>query len=62
LLAVVFGTRGKPGTVWFYTKQTGAALADLLGQVSKGIAADAESTNAASDFEDMFGSEKDSEV
>jgi CheY-like chemotaxis protein/predicted regulator of Ras-like GTPase activity (Roadblock/LC7/MglB family) len=62
LLAVVFGTQGKPGTVWFYTKQTGVALADMLGQVAKNVAAsDAENTTLANDFEGMFGPKKNSE-
>jgi CheY-like chemotaxis protein/predicted regulator of Ras-like GTPase activity (Roadblock/LC7/MglB family) len=62
LLAVVFGTQGKPGTVWFYTKQTGAALADLLNQASKNVSIEAENTNLANDFEGMFGPEKDSDT
>jgi DNA-binding NtrC family response regulator len=61
LLAVVFGTQGKPGTVWFYTKQAGVALADLLGQVAKNVASDAENTTLANDFEGMFGHERNSD-
>jgi DNA-binding response OmpR family regulator len=59
LLAVVFGVQGKPGTIWFYTKQTGAALADLLDQASQNSSTQAENTNMANDFEGMFGGEKD---
>jgi CheY-like chemotaxis protein len=61
LLAVVFGVQGKPGTIWFYTKQTGAALADLLEQASQNNSTQAENTNMANDFEGMFGDEKDSD-
>jgi CheY-like chemotaxis protein len=60
LLAVVFGVQGKPGTVWFYTKQTGAALAELLDQTSQDNSTQAEPTNLSHDFEGMFGGEKDS--
>ncbi|MBI1878529.1 MAG: response regulator [Chloroflexi bacterium] len=60
LLAVVFGTQGKPGTTWFYTKQSAAALAGLLYQASKSAIADAENATLAHDFEGMFGEEKDS--
>ena len=59
LLAVVFGIQGKPGTIWFYTKQTGAALADLLDQTSENSSTQAENTNMSNDFEGMFGGEKD---
>lgn len=59
LLAVVFGVQGKPGTIWFYTKQTGAALADLLDQTSENSSTQAENTNMTNDFEGMFGGEKD---
>ncbi|MCK6627102.1 MAG: response regulator [Anaerolineae bacterium] len=62
LLAVVFGTQGKPGTIWFYTKQAGAELAELLATISpKTSAKDAEDPTLASDFADMFGSQKDSD-
>jgi CheY-like chemotaxis protein len=61
LLAVVFGTQGKPGTIWFYTKQVGAALAGLLQQASKSAVTDAENEMMADDFEGMFGHEKDSD-
>lgn len=36
LLAVLFET--KPGVVWFYAKQTAAALADLLDQAASNVA------------------------
>jgi CheY-like chemotaxis protein/predicted regulator of Ras-like GTPase activity (Roadblock/LC7/MglB family) len=61
LLAVVFGTQGKPGTIWFYTKQTGAELAELLAKVSQGAEPEAGEANMANDFNDMFGREKDSD-
>ena len=35
LLAVVFDARLKPGTVWFYTKQTAVALAALFEKTSR---------------------------
>ncbi|GAB4438352.1 MAG: hypothetical protein Fur0044_35100 [Anaerolineae bacterium] len=63
LLAVVFGTQGKPGTIWFYTKQAGVELAELLATISpKTSAKDAEDPTLASDFADMFGSQKDSDA
>lgn len=37
LLAVIFGSESKPGTVWFYTKQTAAALIPLLADLSPSI-------------------------
>jgi CheY-like chemotaxis protein/predicted regulator of Ras-like GTPase activity (Roadblock/LC7/MglB family) len=55
LLAVIFGVHGKPGTVWFYTKQTGAELASLLEHVSAKAAKNNENVNVANEFEDMFG-------
>ena len=33
-LAIIFATKHKPGVVWFYTKQTATALAQLLEQDS----------------------------
>lgn len=59
LLAVVFGIQGKPGTIWFYTKQTAAALAGLLHQASTNTVSDMENATLANDFEGMFGGEKD---
>ncbi|MCL4301891.1 MAG: response regulator [Anaerolineae bacterium] len=61
LLAVVFGTQGKPGTVWFYTKQAGVELAELLAKVTQGAATEDSNVNVADDFAGMFGSEKDSD-
>src|SRR6185295_15116162 len=60
LLAVVFGTQGKPGTTWFYTKQTGTTLAGLLHQASKSAVDDVEKAALTNDFEGMFGPEQDS--
>jgi CheY-like chemotaxis protein len=51
LLAVVFGTGEKPGTVWFYTKQTAAALVPLLGA----DAPDGDKTEVADEFNDLLG-------
>src|SRR6185503_15001453 len=61
LLAVVFGAQGKPGTVWFYTKQTGAALADLLAEAVQGSGSGDNTINTANDFSDIFEPEKDSD-
>lgn len=60
LLAVVFGTQGKPGTVWFYTKQAGVELAELLLKATKGEATENSDINVANDFAGMFGAQKDS--
>jgi two-component system response regulator (stage 0 sporulation protein F) len=59
LLAVVFGMGCKPGTVWFYTKQTVAALVPLLGDVTDTIAAD-DLSAAAEQFDDLLGDEENS--
>lgn len=37
LLAVVFGAESKPGLVWFYTKQTAAALLPLLNEPAEAV-------------------------
>lgn len=54
LLAVVFGAAGKPGTVWFYTKQTAAALAVLLGRPGKESAAGGDEEAVADEFRNLF--------
>ncbi len=51
LLAVVFGMGEKPGTVWFYTKQTATALVPLLGT----DAPDGDKTEVADEFDDLLG-------
>jgi CheY-like chemotaxis protein/predicted regulator of Ras-like GTPase activity (Roadblock/LC7/MglB family) len=57
-LAVVFGARDKPGTVWFYAKQVAVALVGLLP--GKNVALNQEaSTVMARDFEDLVGDEKE---
>jgi CheY-like chemotaxis protein/predicted regulator of Ras-like GTPase activity (Roadblock/LC7/MglB family) len=61
LLAVVFGTQGKPGTVWFYTKQMGAELANLLAEAVQGSGSGDDTINTANDFSNMFEREKDSD-
>jgi predicted regulator of Ras-like GTPase activity (Roadblock/LC7/MglB family) len=58
LLAVVFGAQGKPGTIWFYTKQTGLELAQLLKQVAQpGLPGDKGAVVAA-EFDNVFGQDK----
>jgi predicted regulator of Ras-like GTPase activity (Roadblock/LC7/MglB family) len=59
LLAVVFGTAGKPGAVWFYTKQTATTLASLFGQTNQDTAANGLDAAIATEFDDLLGDEKD---
>lgn len=54
MLAVVFSTGEKPGTIWFYTKQTAAALASLLGTSASD---DEENPAVADKFDDLLGGE-----
>jgi CheY-like chemotaxis protein/predicted regulator of Ras-like GTPase activity (Roadblock/LC7/MglB family) len=54
-LAVVIGAGNKPGTVWFYTRQTAAELALLLPSAEL---RDTHQT-IATDFDDLFGNKKD---
>jgi CheY-like chemotaxis protein/predicted regulator of Ras-like GTPase activity (Roadblock/LC7/MglB family) len=61
-LALVFGTPSKPGTIWFYAKQTGAELASLLLQAPKQPLPIQESTTLADHFDGMFGSSQSSEA
>ena len=56
LLAVVFGTQDKPGTVWFYTKQAAATLAPLLGRAADASAEELEET-LAEEFNELLGDE-----
>lgn len=51
-LAVVFGTKDKPGTVWFYTKKTAEALAPILGQPNRQTSPD---EKVGEEFEDLLG-------
>jgi len=51
-LAVVFGTKDKPGTVWFYTKKTAEALAEILGQPNRQTSPD---EKVGEEFEDLLG-------
>jgi CheY-like chemotaxis protein len=60
LLTVIFGTHGKPGTIWFYAKQTGAELASLLAQVPAKPLKNDESAKLANEFDGMFGANQDS--
>ncbi len=46
LLAVVFGAESKPGVVWFYTKQTAAALTPLLADLVAPVELAADLTTA----------------
>ena len=57
LLAVLFGTAGKPGTVWFYTKQAAATLAPLLGQMAEADQVAKENITVAEEFDDLLGDE-----
>ncbi|MCB0192427.1 MAG: response regulator [Anaerolineae bacterium] len=52
-LAVIFGVGGKPGTVWFYTKQTANALAKLLPNTSAVIKSRDE-VQIAEDFDNLL--------
>lgn len=57
-LAVVFGTKDKPGTVWFYTKQTATDLAAILGdpsQIAEGAAA---TDQMVEQFEGLLGQDR----
>ena len=55
LVAVVFGTEGKPGTVWFYTKQAATVLASLLSSTSETAPFPAvNSTTASTEFDDLL--------
>lgn len=58
LLAVVFGTEGKPGTVWFYTKQTTAALISLLGEPTERTMITHLNDVVAADFDHLLGDEE----
>ena len=58
-LAVVFGVGGKPGTIWFYTKQAATELAALL-PASSAVPLSSDATTAlAREFDDLFGNEDD---
>jgi predicted regulator of Ras-like GTPase activity (Roadblock/LC7/MglB family) len=57
-LAVVFGAGGKPGTVWFYTKQTATELASALPG-SKSTLSQNANTTIATDFDDLVGEAND---
>ena len=52
-MAVVFGVGGKPGTVWFYTKQTAIALAKLLPNTSEEAKA-RDAGEIAEDFDNLL--------
>jgi CheY-like chemotaxis protein len=55
LLAVLFGSVSKPGTVWFYTKQAATNLAPLLGQRGAPEVLDDKTTTVAEEFDDLLG-------
>lgn len=61
-LALVFGTHSKPGTIWFYAKQTGAELATLLEQVPQEPLSTEENAVLSIDFDDMFGPDQAGEA
>ncbi len=54
-LAVLFDVGGKPGTVWFYTKQVAATLVPILPTTKKSLLTHKDSLTLAKDFDDMFG-------
>jgi predicted regulator of Ras-like GTPase activity (Roadblock/LC7/MglB family) len=56
-LAVVFGVGGKPGTVWFYTKQIAAELADVMPTSETTALSQDASVALAEDFETLVGDE-----
>lgn len=56
LLAIVFGAKDKPGTVWFYTKQMAMALEPLLNPSSRTTQND-DSTLAA-EFDHLLGEDR----
>ena len=60
-LAVIFGAGGKPGTVWFYTKQIAADLADVLPTSETTILSHDASVTLAEDFETLVGDENNRE-
>lgn len=60
-LALIFGVHSKPGTIWFYTKQTGAELASLLEQVVRKPLSTEESAALVDHFDDMFGPDQPDE-
>jgi CheY-like chemotaxis protein/predicted regulator of Ras-like GTPase activity (Roadblock/LC7/MglB family) len=55
-LAVVFGARDKPGTVWFYAKQVATTLAEVLPGKAAALNQDA-SVVLSRDFDDLVGNE-----
>jgi predicted regulator of Ras-like GTPase activity (Roadblock/LC7/MglB family) len=55
-LAIVFGARDKPGTVWFYAKQVATALAAILPGKEAALNQDA-SVVLSRDFNDLVGDE-----
>jgi CheY-like chemotaxis protein len=57
MLAVVFGSKDKPGTVWFYTKQTAT---DLLPHLSRVAEAENDQLKeiVAAEFNELLGDEK----
>ena len=57
-LAVIFGADVKPGSVWFYTKQTVASLAKLL-RSSGAAEAKTNDVSMLNDFDVLFGNHTD---
>lgn len=58
LLAVLFGSESKPGVVWFYTKQTAAALLPLVpAQPARLTFTENISTILEAEFDQLFDSE-----
>lgn len=55
MLVIIFGVNSKPGSIWFYAKQTGAELGSLLEHVAAQTEAKDQGKSAATDFDTMFG-------
>jgi CheY-like chemotaxis protein/predicted regulator of Ras-like GTPase activity (Roadblock/LC7/MglB family) len=55
-LTVIFNAGGKPGTVWFYTKQVATALASLLPSPEATLTTRA-GESLSKDFDDLLGSD-----
>ncbi len=56
-LAVVFGVKDKPGSIWFYTKQTAVTLAALLGLDNNPDNIHKTEDSVSVEFDDLLGDE-----
>ncbi len=57
ILTVVFGPAGKPGTVWFYTRQTAEALAGLVDRTPRQQGKNHNSDMVADTFKNILENE-----